>query len=266
MRVFASILLLAAMLPALAPASIRLLVTVVEQKTAKPVTDLKAGDFTVIDGGSPRRVEAAEYRVAPVDVMLLVDSSLVGQAVQAAANDLIGQLQEKEQMALVAFHSSADMVQEFTSSKSALQRALADIKYGNEPRVLDGVYAAADGGFANAVLRKVILLLTTGMDGGSRITEREILQLCRKNGVSIYPLYLTSRERGLFEMLARNTGGVAMSMREIEKAAKPPSSRVFEAIRGNYTLTLSGNLRTTEKLKIELNRQGKYSISALQID
>jgi len=265
MRILASMLALAAF-PGSAPGSIRLLVTVVEQKTARPVTDLKAGDFTVIDGGSPRTVEAAAYQVAPVDVMLLVDSSLVGQAVQAAASDLIGQMQDKEQMALVAFHSSADLVQDFTSSKSALLRALTGIRYGNEPRVLDGVYAAADGGFAHATLRKAVLLLTTGMDAGSRTTERDVLQLCRKNGISIYPLYLTGRERGLFETLARGSGGAAMSMREIEKAAKPASARVFEVMRGNYTLTLSGNLRTTEKLKIELSRQGKYFISALPVD
>jgi len=41
----------------------KLLVTVVEQKSGKPVTDLKAADFTVLDDRTPRKVEAAVVRV-----------------------------------------------------------------------------------------------------------------------------------------------------------------------------------------------------------
>ena len=245
---------------------VNLLVTVVEQKTAKPVSDLKAEDFTVTDSDSPRRVQHAQYGTSPVDVMLLVDSGLRGQAVQGAAADLIGQLRDKEQMALVAYHSAADLVQDFTSSKAALTRALGSIKYGNDPRALDGIFAAIDGGFEHAVYRKVILLLTTGFEGSSRTSERSVVKLARKNGVSIYVLYLTGRERGLFESLARQTGGVPMNMRDLGNAAKSPAERVFEAMRGTYSVTLAGNLSVGEKLKIEVKRAGKYFVSALPVD
>jgi Mg-chelatase subunit ChlD len=243
-----------------------LLVTVIEQKTAQPVTDLKASDFSVLDGDRPRAVEGAEYASSPIDVMLLVDGSLVGQMVQGAASELIAELGEKEQMALVAYHSSADLVQDFTSSKPTLGKALAALKFGNDPRVLDGIFAAADGGFENAAFRRVILLLTAGYEGGSRTSERSVVSLCRKKGVSIYTLYLGGRERGLFEMLARNTGGAPMSMKELSKLAKAPSRRVFEVMRSHYTLTLAGNLSVTDRLKIEVNRQGKYFVSALPLD
>jgi hypothetical protein len=248
-------------------AATKVLVTVVEQKTAIPVTDLKASDFTVIDGDAPRRVEAAEFSTGNVDMMLLVDASLVGGMVQPVAADLIAQLHEKEQMALVAYHSEPDLIRDFTSSKDLLRSALARIKFGNEPRVLDAVFAAADGGFESAVLRRVILLLTTGVEGYSRTGERSVIRVARKNGISVYTLYMSGQERGLFEDLARQTGGVAMSIRELSKAQDKAAARVFETIRGTYTLTLAGNLAVSEKMKVEVKRPGKkLFVSALPLD
>lgn len=53
------VLLLA--LGATAPAAMRILVTVTEPKTGKPVENLKAEDFLVLEDKLPRRVEAAEF-------------------------------------------------------------------------------------------------------------------------------------------------------------------------------------------------------------
>jgi hypothetical protein len=61
----------------LAHGAMRVLVTVVEQKTGKPVENLSAQDFSFLEDKLPRRVEAAEYSIKPIDVMLLVDTSLV---------------------------------------------------------------------------------------------------------------------------------------------------------------------------------------------
>src|SRR5690242_1979375 len=126
------------------PGATRVLVTVVEQKSGQPVAGLKAQDFTLLDDKSPRPVEKAEFTRDTLDIMLLLDTSLVGGMVQPVADDIVSQVQPKEQMAVVAFHSSADLIQDFTSSKELLRRAIAKVKYGNTPRVLDALYAAID--------------------------------------------------------------------------------------------------------------------------
>src|SRR5438128_1005028 len=84
----------------------RLSVTVVDAKSGKPLTDLKADDFTVFEDKLVRKVEAAEFKTEPVDIMFLLDTSLVGATVRPLAEDLIAQLKPKEQMAIVSFHSS----------------------------------------------------------------------------------------------------------------------------------------------------------------
>jgi VWFA-related protein len=249
------------------PAATKLLVTVVEQKSGRPITDLKATDFSVLDHQSRRQVDSSEFTHGLIDVMLLLDTSLVGAAVQPVAASLIAQLQPKDQMAVVSFHSSADLVQDFTSSRELLMRAVGSVRYGNVPRVLDALYAAIDGGFQNASFRRVILLLTTGMEGGSRVSERDVIKLARRNGVSIFPVYLAGSEKSLFESLARQTGGASFNLRDMRKGDSPqPAVRIFEALRGHYTLTLEGNLSLGDQIKVEVKAPGKLFVSALPLD
>jgi VWFA-related protein len=245
----------------------KLLVTVVERRSGQPVTDLKAGDFTVLDDRTPRRVEAAEFSQGLMDVTLLLDTSLVGGMVQPLAANLIEQLQPKEQMAVVSFHSSADLIQDFTSSRDLLKQAIAAVKYGNSPCVLDALYAVIDGGFQGATFRRIALLLTTGVEGPSRVSEREVIRLARRNGVSIYPVYMVGMERFMLENLARQTGGASFNLRDMHKSLPgPPGPRIFEVLRSHYTLTLSGNLSLGDKLKVEVARPGKFLVSALPLE
>jgi VWFA-related protein len=249
-------------------AQARIIVTVMDDRTGQPVTDLKASEFTVLDDKRPRAVQSAEYSTEGLmDVMLLVDSSLVGEAVRAFAANLIEQLQPKEQMALVSFHSSADLLQDFTSSKESLRRALDTVKYGNMPQVLDGVYATIDGGFQHSAFRRVLFLLTAGIEGGSRVREATVVKLARRNGVSIYPVYLAGFDRDLFRNLAAQTGGASFHIGQMRKRISgEPGPFVMQVARGRYMLEVAGNLSLGERVKVEISRKGKYFVSALPLE
>jgi VWFA-related protein len=248
-------------------AATRLVVTVVETKSGRPVTDLKAQDFTLSDDKKPLRIEDAEFAQSTIDVMLLLDTSLLGQIVQPMAENLIGQLQPKEQMAIVAYHSSADLIQDFTSSRQLLARAVAKVKYGNTPHVLDALYAAIDSGFQGSSFRRIIVLVTAGVEGRSRVNEQEVIRLARRNGVSIFPVYMMGNEKMMFELLSRQTGGAFFNLKDMKKAGdNNPGARIFEVLRGHYTLTVTGNLRLGEKLKVEVKRPEKLFASALPVE
>lgn len=264
MRAVVLLLLLAA---PQARSATKVLATVVEQKSGKPVTGLTAADFTLLDDKTPRRVESAEFVSDTLDAMLLLDTSLAGEMVRPVAGDLIAQLRPKEQMAVVAFHSSADLIQEFTSSRQLLSQAVGRVKYGNSPKVLDALFAAIQDGFSGSIFRRVIILLTTGVEGYSRVSERDVVRLARRNGVSIYPVFVIGYERSMFENLARQTGGASFNLRDMRRASEaPPGARIFEVVRGHYVLTVSGNLGLGEKLKLEVKRPEKLFTSALPLE
>lgn len=260
-------LTLVVLLPAIAAAQTKVLVTVVEPKTGKPVTDLKAPDFTILEDKTPRTIHSAEFTTGTIDIMLLLDTSLAGGMVQSLADDLIAQLLPKEQMAIVSFHSSADLIQDFTSSKELLNRAIHSVKYGNQPSVLNAIYAAIDGGFQSTTFRRVLLLLTTGVEGGGRVTEKQVVKLARQNGVSIYPVYVIGYERSLFENLARQTGGASFNLRDLRKESeKVIGTRIFEVLRSHYLLSVGGNLALGEKVSVQVKRPTKLFISSLPQD
>jgi len=261
-------LILAACLAAgAASAATRLLVTVVDQRSGSLVTELKTQDFTVLDDGRPRRVESVEVASGPVDVMLLVDTSLLGAVVQPVAESLVGQLQPKDQMAVVSFHSSADLIQDFTSSQELLLRAIGSVKFGNAPRVLDALYAAIDSGFRASAYRRVVILVTAGVEGPSRMSEREVLKLARRSAVSIYPVFVLGQERPMFERLARQTGGACFELRDKRRGVDTMGgSRIFGVLRSPYTVTVEGNLALGERFRVEVKRPERLFISGLPLD
>ena len=245
-------------------AATKVSVIVAEAKTGKAVKGLQTTDFIVTDDKAPKSVEAVETTSGPLDIMLLLDTSLVGAAVQPVAANLIGQLQPKDQVAVVSFHSSADLIQEFTSSKELLNQAVAKVRYGNTPRLMDALFAAIDGGFENTVYRRVILLLTTGFEGGSRVSDKQVIRAARRNGVSIVPVFIAGVERRAFEELARQTGGASFNLQELKRTGvTQPGPRVFETLRQYYVLTIAGSLELSDKLKVEVRNQPKLFVSAL---
>lgn len=244
----------------------KLLVTVVDRESMVPVTDLKPGELVVKDGKRDRRVEKVEKAEGLLDVVLLVDSSVVGEMVQPAAANIIEQLGEKDQMSIVAFDSAATLVQDFTSSKQLLLGSLQNIKYGNNPNILDAVFATIDGAFTDAGVRRAIILITAGLEAGSRVSEGRLYRIARRNQVSVYPLFV-SGWRGMFRDMAEKTGAVALNLPDMAKKTKlGPGETVFELIQSQYVVTIGGDLALGEKAKIELTRDGKYRVGWMELD
>ncbi len=259
------LVLLCALLPAVAQT--RLLVSAVDLRTGRPIKDLQASEVIVTDDKTNLPVVELKPASGPVDVMLLLDTGLAGPMVQPLAYDLIDQIDDPEQMALVGYADSAELIQDFTSSKGLLKQAVAKVRYGNQPRVLDALAAAIGDGFEHSTYRRVILLLTAGYEGSSASAERDVVKLARKGDVSIFPIYVTGVMRGLFENLARQTGGATFNLKGMARdATQKPAARIFDVVRNPYMVTLRGTAPLSEKMKIEARRPGKTFLSALPVE
>ena len=244
---------LAAMLSAsLAAQSVKLIATVFDEKTGKPVEDLKAENFAVLDGKRPLQVVSAEYKNSLLDVMVLIDASLIGEMVAPMGASFVAGLGEKEQMAIVAFDSSAELIQDFTSSKQLLRQSLTRVRYGNNPRILDALYATLDGGFQNTVARRVIVILSAGAEGDSRTRLNEVLALARRRSVSIFPVFVVGADKSLFRKLAENTGGAYFGARNLKLNPKELSELVYSVLRKYYLLELAGAYTLGQEVEIEI--------------
>ena len=255
-----TLLISAAAFPALAQ-QVKLVVTVIDEKTGRPIENLQASNFSVIDDKAPLRVVSTQYQKHLLDVMVLLDTSALGEVVRPLGAAFIDRLGEKEQMAIVAYHDSADLLQDFTSSKELLRNSLRGLRYGNNPRALDGLFAALDGGFdVSSAGRRVIVLLTAGVEGRSRVALGEVLRLAREKRVSIYPVYVSGADRRLFRKLAQRTGGADFGVRRLKLKPKELSEIAYSVLRGSYTLELSGVYTLGDQLEIKIQGLPKSKI------
>lgn len=262
--------LLLALIPCFCAAQTRVLMSAVDAKTGRPILDLRASEIAITDDKAKRAVTELTRPKQTVDVMLLLDTGLAGPLVQELAYDLIDQLTEPEAMAVVAYDDSAQMIQDFTSSHPLLKESISKVRYGNRPKTLDALVAAIGDGFDHATYRRVILLLTAGYEGNSLTSERDVVTIARTHGVSIFPIYISGRMHGLFESLARQTGGATFNLMSMAKGAtsqsQKPATLIFEAVRNPYLATIRGNGRLSEKMKIESKRPERVFLSALPVE
>ena len=185
------------------------------------------------------RVDSAEYKEDLLDLLLIVDASLIGEAVRPLAAPIIDSLADGEQMAVISFDQSATLLQDFTSSKQFLHDAIAQIRYGNNPRILDALYAAIDGAFERSSARRVALVIAAGAEGESRSSLAEVLELARRRGASISIAFAQGYDSGLFEKLAGGSGGAWFNAKKLDLEPKELAQRALSVVRGHFTTSRS---------------------------
>ena len=74
---------------------LKLIVTVIDEKTGRPIENLQVSNFSVMDDKTPLRVVSAQYQKHLLDVMVLLDTSALGEVVRplgAAFIDRLGEM------------------------------------------------------------------------------------------------------------------------------------------------------------------------------
>jgi hypothetical protein len=242
----------------------KLSVTVFDEKTGEPVKGLTAADFAVTDGNLPLRVESAEPANEMLDVMLVVDASFLSDAIRPLVHPMIQGLPEGAQMALVAFDQAATMMQDFTNSKSQLTAANQRIQQGNNPRVLDALYAVLDDGFSSSPGRRVAMVLSSGVEGNSRIRPPEIIDMARRRNVAVFVAYADGLDAGLFENLAERTGGAWFHLKRLKLNPLASAQLIHRTLAGGtYVLEVSGVDRFGDRLKVEIPKLEKSKMKAI---
>ena len=205
-----------------------------------------------------------------MDILLLVDASIVGESVRPMAEALIEELREDEAMAIVSYDEGAELLQDFTSGKQLLRKALDPVEYGNVPRVHDALFAAIDSGFELSRSRRAVVLLSGGAVAGSRTPEAEVIERARAKRVSIYSVFVRTDARSLLRRFALRTGGASFAARQLKLDPGALAQLVFEAIRNPYELSVSGVYSLGDRIEVTVSEakrsKTKLTASALPLE
>jgi Ca-activated chloride channel family protein len=166
-------------------------IDVLAAEGGRPVTDLKAADFEVLDNGVPQEIRYAKLQQKmPVSVTLVFDMSRsVSGSLLAhlkdAAYRLLADLKDEDRAALITFSNAvvlgSPLTRDLTRVKLALDRAQP---LGNSSLI--------DASYAGLVLAETqsdfpfLIIFSDGLDTFSWLTGKSVLETAKRNDAVVY--------------------------------------------------------------------------------
>ena len=185
--------------------------TSVRDKKGALIPSLTKDDFTISEDGKPQAIKYFTRETdLPLTIGLLVDVSgsqrnLIGIE-QSAAGQFFSQVLRKKDLAfLLMFGEEAELLQDYTGSPRLLNEGLKQLRVSSgaqgihpgpvptisQPRgtvLYDAIYLAANEKLKGEVGRKVICVITDGVDQGSRMTLNQAVEAAQKADAVIYSI------------------------------------------------------------------------------
>jgi len=224
----------------------------VRDKNGALISKLEKDDFIVKEEGEPQEIRYfARETELPLTIGLLVDVSrsqenLIEIERRTAGRFFSEVLRKKDMAFLISFGSEVELLQDFTNSQTLLQDGLDELRVRgsvggigpgpvptiHQPRgtvLYDAVYLAAREKLRREVGRKAIVLITDGVDVGSRLKLRDALEAAQKADTIIYSIYYV--DRSAYYRGGGFYGGVSDS--DLKKMSEETGGRLFRVNKKN---------------------------------
>ena len=217
----------------------------VRDKKGAYIKDLEKNAFTIMEDGKQQEIKYfSRESDLPLTIGLLIDvsrsqESLIDEEKRAGVQFFRQVLRPKDAAFVISFGSEAELLQDLTNSHKLLARGLDGLRLnasvgglhpsptGAKQRgtiMYDAVYLAAAEKLKEEVGRKVVVLITDGMDFGSRVSLQEAVRAAHKSDTIIYSVYYVD---------PRMYGWGGYSDSDLKKMSEETGGRVFRVGRKN---------------------------------
>ena len=248
---------------------VALYLTVTDNRGA-PLPGLKKENFRVWEDEIEQKIEHFSTDDAPYTIGLVLDRSgsmaeVIDDVFQAAFHTFQASKPEDEAFVIV-FNDRIQLVQDFTSDRKTLQRALRKVRAGGRTALYDAVHTALSHIRKGRHRKKALLVVTDGADNSSETTYRELLDFAKESSVVIYvvgffgdmmrfgSLLPESPSAEKLTRLAEATGGRAYFPKTMEQCKQACLDTASE-LRHQYTLGYyprnKEKDRTWRKIRVE---------------
>jgi len=188
----------------------------VRNKSGALIGNLEKSDFRIYEDGKEQTIKNFTRETdLPLTIGLLVDTSksqerLMDTERRAADQFFSKVLRPKDEAFLIQFGAEAELLQDSTNSPRLLRDALNQLRLsvpvgglhpGPVPTMqnmagtilYDAVYLAANDRLKGEVGRKAIVVITDGVDTGSKISRDKSIEAAQKADAIIYSIYYVDR-------------------------------------------------------------------------
>lgn len=271
----------------------------VHDKQGKIISNLTKDDFDLSDEGRPQTIRYFSRETdLPLTLGLLVDTSLSQRLVLNEERDASRRFVEKvlredrDQTFLIHFDHDTELLQDLTSSRAKLERALDQVEIAQEDRpqmrrggggsypgggggypgggypgggrggyprnggrqagttLYDAIYLASNELMRKRQGRKALIVLTDGVDNGSKTSLPEAIESAQRSDTLVYSILFTGEEQA--QQPFGGFGGGGRGRRgggyPRQQEQRPDGKKVLEQISGD---TGGGFFAVSKKLSID---------------
>jgi Ca-activated chloride channel homolog len=176
----------------------------VTDRTGRFVSGLTQDDFVVYDDSKPQEVTHFSAERVPVSLGIVLDTSgsMAGEkmesAKQALDRFLLDLLAPEDDVFLMRFGASAELVHDWTVEKQLVSRRLNRISPAGGTAMYDAVADAVPMSQNGEHRKKAILIVSDGNDTNSRTGVGELKQMIRDTEVLVYAVGIDGRAETTF--------------------------------------------------------------------
>jgi len=178
----------------------------------RPVRDLQAADFEILDNGVPQQVDLVSFEQIPLNLVFVFDMSrsVVGERLEhlrEGARTVHRGLARGDQAALVSFSEAVVRGSDLTTNVQQVQAALERAGGRGDTALIDAVFAGMMVGESD-VGRALLIVFSDGLDTASFLPPEVILDTAKRSGVVVYAVVAGGSPRIPFlRDLSELTGG-----------------------------------------------------------
>jgi Ca-activated chloride channel family protein len=212
--------------------------TVVDRE-GRPVRDLTARDFTVLEDSVPQTVTTFAAGEFPATVALVIDRSfsMAGAPLtmaRTAGRVFLASLRPDDRAMLIGIGSEVEVLAPLGTDRAPAGAALDVLDAWSSTSLHDAIIASLDL-LESESGRRAIVLLSDGGDRYSRATAEDVVARVRESNVLIYPIAIGQKSVPLFTEIASYSGGRAIALQNPKTMSKALQS-VAEELRWQYLL------------------------------
>jgi len=212
------------------------LVSVVVKRDDKSATNVTSKQVAVYDNGVEQTIKNFTPDPSPARIVLLVDNSLTLRAdidkLESATREFAYEIYEGDQLLIVGYDEEAEIVADWTDNAKSIEASLKGFRKKGQPHLFDALSAVVEQALSPlAGQKRAIVVISDGLDRGSKTTFEKILSDLQVNDIMVYMLQIADRTRGairrdvpkpkqVVEKLVEGTGGMVFSIDETVEAAK----------------------------------------------
>jgi VWFA-related protein len=188
----------------------------VHDKKGQISSKLTKEDFAIEEEGRPQAIKYFSRETnLPLTLGLLVDTSMsqrrvLGDEQRAAYKFLDQVMSQKDQAFVLHFDSDVELLQDLTKQRQKLERALNDLETpkqlqrstpgssgrrgGGGTTLYDAVLLACNEVMRDQTGRKALIILSDGVDNGSKVGLTDAIDAAQRNDVLVYSILFSDEQ------------------------------------------------------------------------